>query len=261
MNSHRWILSEAFGGYQLWCSCVDYALSVTPGLGIGIIIILHGYVGMEFRGLGNKDMVRALKNAAFKHRTDIIFLSEMKQKKRYIEKIRMKMKIGNAFYVEPDGIVGGLALWWSNGVKLFVLHYDKNFIDTKISFNVESEWFDTFIYAPPYTEEKHKFWDSLAALRNDINAKWCIIGDFNVVVCPEKNMERCNDEAILEKLDRVVSSLEWDFLFLKAISIIDVAIALDHSPIIFLTNGVKNGKIEKMTLQEVPSELSSKELE
>ncbi|KAK8556848.1 hypothetical protein V6N12_003239 [Hibiscus sabdariffa] len=83
----------------------------------------------------------------------------------------MKMKIDNAFYVEPDGIANRLALWWSNDVKLSVLHYDKNLIDTKISISGESEWFGTFIYAPPYTKGKHKFWDSLAALRNDVNAK------------------------------------------------------------------------------------------
>ncbi|KAK9033640.1 hypothetical protein V6N11_049826 [Hibiscus sabdariffa] len=32
--------------------------------------------------------------------------------------------------------------------------------------------------------------------------------------------------------------MEWNFLFPKAISIIDVAIALDHSPIILMVNGV-----------------------
>ncbi|KAK8994464.1 hypothetical protein V6N11_045552 [Hibiscus sabdariffa] len=87
--------------------------------------------------------------------------------------------------VPSPGIAGGLALWWSNEVKLSILHYDKNFIDTKISISGESEWYGTFIYAPPYTEEKHKFWESLAALRNDVNAKWCIIGDFNMVACPK----------------------------------------------------------------------------
>ncbi|KAK8996758.1 hypothetical protein V6N11_020257 [Hibiscus sabdariffa] len=180
------------------------------------------------RGLGNKDTVRALKNAAFKYKVDIIFLSETKQKKRYIEKIRMKMKFDNAFYVEPDGIA----------------------------------------------EDKRKFWETLVSFRNDVNAKWCVLGDFNVVVSPEEKYrgnpfdqnsakwnyefldqtylmeipssggsftwsnQRCNEESILEKLDRILSSLDWNFLFLKAISIIDVAIASDHSPIILLVNGV-----------------------
>ncbi|KAL4353918.1 hypothetical protein GQ457_06G009460 [Hibiscus cannabinus] len=226
------------------------------------------------RGLGNKETVRALKNTIFKNKAEIIFLSETKQKKQYMEKIRSKMKTGNAFYVEPDGIVGGLALWWSNNAKLSVLRYEKNFIDTKISINGEPEWFGTFIYAPPYTEDKQKFWGTLASLRNDINAKWCVIGDFNVVASLKEKCggnlfdhnsakwyfefldqtylmeipssggsftwsnQQSNDEAILEKLDRVLSSLEWNFVFPKAISIIDIAIVSDHSPIVLMTNGV-----------------------
>ncbi|KAK8556849.1 hypothetical protein V6N12_003240 [Hibiscus sabdariffa] len=67
--------------------------------------------------------------------------------------------------------------------------------------------------------------------------------------------KRCDREAILEKLDRVVSSMEWNFLFLKAISFIDIAIASDHSPIILLTNGVvkkarKDFKFESRWLLE-----------
>ncbi|KAK8482329.1 hypothetical protein V6N11_035672 [Hibiscus sabdariffa] len=129
------------------------------------------YLKNNVRGLGNKDTVRALKNAVFKYRDDIIFLSETKQKKRYIKKIHMKLKIDNVFYVELDGISGGLALWWSNDVKLFIVHYDKNFVDTKISINREIEWFVTFIYAPSYTKDKQRFWETLASLRNDVNAK------------------------------------------------------------------------------------------
>ncbi|KAK8534695.1 hypothetical protein V6N12_057339 [Hibiscus sabdariffa] len=184
------------------------------------------------------------------------------------------MKIDNAFYVEPDGITGGLALWWSNDVKLSILHYDNNFIDTKISINGEAEWYGTFIYAPSYTEDKQKFWETLAPLQNDVNAKWCVLGNFNGVVSPEEKYggnpfdhnsakwyyefldqtylmeipssggsftwlnQRSNEEGILEKLDRVLSSLEWNFLFPKAISIIEVVVASDHSPIILLVNEV-----------------------
>ncbi|KAK8499712.1 hypothetical protein V6N12_041616 [Hibiscus sabdariffa] len=232
------------------------------------------------RGLGNKDTVRALKNICFKYKNDIVFLSETKQKKRYLEKIRMKMKMDNAFYVEPEGIAGGLALWWNQGTNLSVLHFDKNFIDTTISINGEEEWFGTFIYAPPYEEEKQDFWKRLGTLRDDINSKWCIMGNTNIVASPNEKyggapfdynnakwyhefleraylMEiqskggtytwsnhRSEEAEICEKLDRVLSSPEWNFLFPRAIAIIDVAIASDHAPIVLLTNGVMK-KIKK----------------
>ncbi|KAK8989682.1 hypothetical protein V6N11_064099 [Hibiscus sabdariffa] len=138
------------------------------------------------RGLGNKDTVRALKNLCLKYKNDIVFLSETKQKKSYLEKIRTRVKMDNAFYVEPIGIAGGLALWWNNEVKLSVLYSDKNLIDTIISINGEPEWFGTFIYAPPYEEEKQEFWERLGKLRDNANGKWCIMGDTNVVASPSE---------------------------------------------------------------------------
>ncbi|KAK8495975.1 hypothetical protein V6N12_062054 [Hibiscus sabdariffa] len=92
----------------------------------------------------------------------------------------------NAFYVEPIGITGGLAMWWSNEVKLSVLHHDKNLIDTVISINREVEWFGTFIYAPPYEKEKQEFWERLGTLRDNVNVKWCIMGDTNIVASPSE---------------------------------------------------------------------------
>ncbi|KAK9030308.1 hypothetical protein V6N11_031736 [Hibiscus sabdariffa] len=223
------------------------------------------------RGLGNKDTVRTLQNINFKYKAEIIFLCETKQKRIYLERIRMKMKLDNAFYVELKGIAGGLALWWSSKVKLSILGEDKNFIDTSISIHGEEDWFGTFIYAPSYMEEKQKFWERLASLRKVTNLKWCIVGDSNIVASPtdkcgglpfDHNSARwyydfldrtclteiqCKEGIYTwsnqrsneaERLDRALSSLEWNCLFPRAIEVIDVAIASDHSPIILLMNGV-----------------------
>ncbi|KAK8993388.1 hypothetical protein V6N11_033498 [Hibiscus sabdariffa] len=186
----------------------------------------------------------------------------------------MKMKLDNAFYVEPEGIAGGLALWWSSNVKLAILGEDRNFIDTSISIHGEEDWFGTFIYVPPYAEDKQKFWERLASIRKEANPKWCILGDFNIVASPSDKCgglpfdynsarwyyefldrtllaeiqckggvytwsnQRSDEATILEKLDRALSSLDWNYLFPSAIAIIDVEIASDHSPIILLTSGV-----------------------
>ncbi|KAK9028594.1 hypothetical protein V6N11_025748 [Hibiscus sabdariffa] len=226
------------------------------------------------RGLGNKDTVRALRNLYFKYKTDIVFLSETKQKKRYLEKIRTKLKLDNAFYVDLVGIAGGLALWWKSDVKLSVLYHDNNTIDSIISINGEDDWYGTFIYAPPYEREKQEFWERTGSLRSDINTKWCIMGDTNTVTSPNEKYgglpfdhnnakwyheflersllveiqskggeftwsnQRSEEEEICEKLDRVLSSLEWGFLFPKAIVVVDIAIASDHAPIILLANGL-----------------------
>ncbi|KAK8507800.1 hypothetical protein V6N11_045982 [Hibiscus sabdariffa] len=123
------------------------------------------------RGLGNKQTVGALKNASFKFHPSIIFLSETKRKRGYLEKIKRKLKYDNSFYVDLIGRAGGLALWWTS------------------------------------------------------------------------NPRRSEGDAILEKLDRSLSSVEWSLSFPKAITIMDVAITSDHSPIVLFLNGMqKKGK-------------------
>ncbi|KAK8476029.1 hypothetical protein V6N12_016040 [Hibiscus sabdariffa] len=114
-------------------------------------------IAWNVRGLGNKETVRALKNVAFKFHPNIIFLSETKQKKRYLEAIRVMIKFDNSFYIEPSGTTGGLSLWWMNNSQIKFLRAEKNFIDREISINGEEEWYGTFIYGPPYKEEKKKF--------------------------------------------------------------------------------------------------------
>ncbi|KAK9003601.1 hypothetical protein V6N11_084241 [Hibiscus sabdariffa] len=113
----------------------------------------------------------------------------------------MKMKIANAFYVEPDEIVGGLALWWSNDVKLSIVHYDKNFIDTKISIKGETDCPKEKYGGNPFDHN---------------SAKWYyeFVNQTYLMEIPSSrgsfmwSNQRCNEEAILEKLDRVLSSLE-----------------------------------------------------
>ncbi|KAK9004307.1 hypothetical protein V6N11_002109 [Hibiscus sabdariffa] len=226
------------------------------------------------RGMRNKGIVRTLKDAAFKFRPGIIFLSETKKKKCYLKKIKMKIKVDYSFYVDPIGIAGGLALWWLHEVSMVILNSGKNFIDTKVSVCGEEDWFLTFIYGPPYANEKQVFWESLASLRSNRSEKWCVIGDSNMVTRPEEKIggapfdassakwfydfmdtfcllelplkggtftwsnQRSEDEAILEKLDRILISLEWSISFPKAIGILDATIASDHALIFLILKGM-----------------------
>ncbi|KAK8485400.1 hypothetical protein V6N11_037097 [Hibiscus sabdariffa] len=51
--------------------------------------------------------------------------------------------------------------------------------------------------------------------------------------------QRSDEEAILEKLDRVLCSNEWNITFPKVVALLDIAIGSDHAPIIVLPKGLK----------------------
>ncbi|KAK8574625.1 hypothetical protein V6N12_062315 [Hibiscus sabdariffa] len=107
----------------------------------------------------------------------------------------------------------------------------------------------TFIYGPPYTEEKQGFWGSLSSLRGNNSKKWCVIGDSNIVAKPEEKLggapfdaaqaKWSEDDAILEKLDRILVSLEWKSSFPKAMGVLDATISSDHAPIVLFLEGMK----------------------
>ncbi|KAK9007189.1 hypothetical protein V6N11_051019 [Hibiscus sabdariffa] len=98
------------------------------------------------------------------------------------------MKFKHAHYIEPIGIVEGLALWWTEDANISILRYGKNFIDSKLSTNIDEEWFCIFIYGPLYAEEKQKFWEGLSILRRTPSDKLCIIGDTNIVTRSEDKL-------------------------------------------------------------------------
>ncbi|KAK9026734.1 hypothetical protein V6N11_039568 [Hibiscus sabdariffa] len=101
-------------------------------------------------------------------------------------------------------------------------------------------------------------------LRNGQGDKWLVIRDSNIVISQDEKLgglpfnpnddnnyfdfidsrglidmpisggaftwsnHRCDNEAILEKLDRVLCSPEWNILFPKAMAMLDIAIGSDH---------------------------------
>ncbi|KAK8561879.1 hypothetical protein V6N12_048935 [Hibiscus sabdariffa] len=140
--------------------------------------------------------------------------------------------------------LGGLALWWIAEVKLSTMSVSKNYIDSAVLMKGEPPRFCTFLEL------------------------WCILGDSNIVcsqdekiggnaydvnqAAPFQNMmDKCgllempitsgaytwsnmrtNDDAILEKIDRILFNVEWSLLLTKASSFDEPAIGSDHNPIV-----------------------------
>ncbi|KAK8529477.1 hypothetical protein V6N12_060258 [Hibiscus sabdariffa] len=256
-----------FLGRLIFCFEIDGIFAFTA--------FLMAIVAWNVRGLGNPNTTRALKDAIMKFNPKVVFLSETKKKHRYLERLKTKNRFTWRFYVDPRGLTGGLTLWWTEGISVTILKDSINFIDTLLSLNGEEPWQCTFLYGPPNAADKQLFWEKLHLLRNDPSSKWCIIGDVNIVAdqsekeggnpinsnqakwfldftdvagmieLPIKggnftwsNM-RSNEEAIAERLDKILISGEWSSTFPKAIGILEAAVASNHNPIIIQLQGLK----------------------
>ncbi|KAK9043092.1 hypothetical protein V6N11_071443 [Hibiscus sabdariffa] len=148
------------------------------------------------------------------------------------------MKMSNSFYVEPEGTVEGLDLLWRDDAHITILNSSKNNIDTKISME-----------------------EMLARRRVDKDSKWCVMGDINVVASQNDKLggalidqtspkwyldfigitnlleipmkggkftwsnRRSEECVILEKLDRALATVEWSAFFVRAIVLVEAAIA------------------------------------
>ncbi|KAK8487389.1 hypothetical protein V6N11_030913 [Hibiscus sabdariffa] len=50
--------------------------------------------------------------------------------------------------------------------------------------------------------------------------------------------QRSDDDVIVEKLDRILSSLEWSDMFPRALGVLEVTMASNHAPLILLLQGM-----------------------
>lgn len=86
------------------------------------------------QGLGNPQTVQFLKNLLHVHNSPrILFLYETICNKRSFEHIRIALRFSACFFVERNGLSGGLALFWYDDlVNIHILSSSASHIDAKI---------------------------------------------------------------------------------------------------------------------------------
>lgn len=207
--------------------------------------------------LGSPLTVRHLKYLIKRFKTIIVFLMEMKQDKAYVE------------YVNPAGINGGLALWWTREVRIHIQGKERNFIDNKVFNDLFGvNFLATWVYGDPDFSRRRQNWDTLKGLGASRREVWICMGDFNDITHHrEKIGGRRNDQCkiddfndliadlqvedlgfkgqlhtwsnnrrgskrVMERLDRVLGNRNWCSSFPKAQYINEWVIGSVHSPIV-----------------------------
>ncbi|KAH7836079.1 hypothetical protein Vadar_032514 [Vaccinium darrowii] len=244
-----------------------------PELATGHMLILT----WNCQGIGRTVTSQALGELVRKNRPSIVFLMETKNNKVKVETIRRSLKFDFGFYVEPDGLSGGLALWWNDDVDLEVESASKNLIHSIVNDKSSSScWATTFVYGSPLRSGRDMVWEDMKDIGRYENLPWLSIGDFNEVLsledklggnCPSQRRlasfhdmlnycglvdldykgpkftwrnNRSGPDCIMERIDMAFANSRWRELFDQALVLVDTAIGSDHNPLILNTQAPLN---------------------
>lgn len=230
------------------------------------------FLSWNCQGLGSSLTVQSLKELHRKFKFDIVFLMETRNSRKKLEKVRNKLRLPNGVYVDPVGLGGGLALWWSREVDIHIRMKSRNFIDSTVSFIHENiSCRITWVYASSVFKDRMENWDALRRLKGNIQLAWLCVGDFNEIVDQfekgggemKQSRNICNFQKLIsdlqlvdvgfhgprftwcnkiqgegrvkERLDRALVSTEWRALFPKTQVLHEPCIGSDHLPLVVNT--------------------------
>lgn len=220
------------------------------------------------RGLGNAATVREVCALAKEAGSQIVFLSETRQKVEKIKRLRNRLGLRGFAGVDCVGRSGGLALYWHESIFVEVKESNDRYIDVYVRLAPDAQlWHITFVYGEPRVENRHRMWSALTAIKQSSNLPWLVLGDFNealwqfehLSVHPrqEQQMQLFRDALqvcelhdlgfkglpytydnkrggrsnVRVRLDRVVADNEWRDLFPNAQVTHLVSPCSDHCPI------------------------------
>ncbi|KAJ1259810.1 hypothetical protein BS78_10G184600 [Paspalum vaginatum] len=208
-------------------------------------------IAWNCRGLGNDPAVRNLLKLQKEEDPDILFLSETKLDRNWIDGLRWRLGLTNLVVKNSDGRNGGLAIFWRKGVNFHLRDVSRLYIDGDVTEEDGFVWRFTGFYGGPRSDRKELSWQALRALNAARKHPWLCVGDFNEILmscekeggvvrlqsCMDKfrdALEECSlsdlgftgdpftwrnhcgssDTYIKERLDRAVADEHWRDHFL-----------------------------------------------
>lgn len=83
--------------------------------------------------------------------------------------------------MEPNGLSGGLALFWKNIVSVDFKFVNKNLLDCHLQFG-SFNFFLSCVYGDPYVKSRSLVWKRLMQIAINRKDSWCMLGDFNEIL-------------------------------------------------------------------------------
>ncbi|XP_013608138.1 PREDICTED: uncharacterized protein LOC106314876 [Brassica oleracea var. oleracea] len=130
------------------------------------------------RGLRSVLTVRRLEEMCREHLPDFLFLLETKNSSDHIEGFKRSLGYDHSFLVNPVGLSGCLVLFWRNSHEVEILSSSDRIIDARVKQRY-LVYFISFVYGDPVRHKRQIVWDNLKTIGLNMNAGWCLVGDFN----------------------------------------------------------------------------------
>lgn len=139
------------------------------------------------QGLGRPQglTIQRLREMREKHFPEILFLMETKKPRDILVDIKVWLGYDRVYTVSPVGYSGGLALFCKKNIKIDVKFADKNLLDCLVQYG-DSTFFLSCIYGIPGSEGRNIVWERVTRFGVNRKEPWCLIGDFNEILCNEE---------------------------------------------------------------------------
>jgi hypothetical protein len=139
-------------------------------------------LSLNCRGLGNPRSIRELHSLVKMEGPQALFLMETCLNRRKLERLRIQLGYSSCLGVDRVGRGGGLALLWSDDVRISINNYSRFYIDGDISDGAGVSWSFTGFYGDPVTTNRVRSWQLLRCLHSQRSNPWLVMGDFNEIV-------------------------------------------------------------------------------
>ena len=234
----------------------------------------------NYRRLGNPQTEQELGDLIRAHSPLVMFLVETWLKKAMLIYLRDKLKFDGMIEFSREGRGGRVAVFWKKDVEFLVDTYSSNHIDVVINKGKEEEWRFTDFYGESDTNNHHISWATLRRLNSKFSLPWLCAGDFNEINRAHEKLGGGIDQAgkwrslgmcwmsvgfkiwdlvatsslgtmgmergiQWERLDRVVSTVDWLSMF-------------SDSKVVHMESGTSDHKLIMIYLAGIPKRVNKR---
>ncbi|KAL9686721.1 hypothetical protein QQ045_031114 [Rhodiola kirilowii] len=152
------------------------------------------------RGLGNPRTIRELRSLIKTTNPQMVGLIETKSSKEKMELLRVQLGFFGCFSVPAKGSAGGLALLWKQEAEVSIRSFSFYHIDFLVSDADPVR--HTLFYGSPVASKRMLSWNLLRSLYENSQLPWCILGDFNDILCKSDTTRFSNQKGYYMHLFR-----------------------------------------------------------